>query len=86
VPFSVHRPHLAAISSAHPLNCAFDLDAKEIFATFNADVIGAHVRPRPADGEAAARGMRHELQLDPLALLFAGGEALPKMHVSPEAT
>ena len=85
MPFSVLRAHLAAISSAHPLSCAFDLHAKEILTIFDADVIGAHVRPRLADGEAAARGLRHELQLDPLALLFAGGEALPKFHVSPES-
>jgi len=29
--------------------------------------------------------LRHELPLDPLAVLFAGGEALPKFHVSPES-
>jgi hypothetical protein len=35
--------------------------------------------------EAAARSLRHELQLDPFAPLFVGGEALPKFHVSPES-
>jgi hypothetical protein len=40
--------------------------------------------PGLADAEAAGCGLRHELQFYPFALLFAGGEALPKFHLSPE--
>ena len=78
--------HLAAISAARALSCALDLHAKEVLSTFDTDVIGTHVRPGLADAESAECGLRHELQLDPLALLLAGGEALPKLHMSPEVT
>jgi hypothetical protein len=44
---------------------------------FDADVVGLHVSPGLADGEAALGGLCHELQLDPFAALFEAGETLP---------
>jgi hypothetical protein len=72
---------LAEISCAYPVGCGLDLDAKEVGAVLDADVVGARVSPGLADGEMAQCGLRHELQFHPLAAFFEASESLPMFHV-----
>jgi hypothetical protein len=57
------------------------LHAKKVAAVFDADVVGGGISPGLGDFEAAAHGLRHKLQFDPLATNFEVFETLTLRHV-----
>jgi len=53
------------------------LDAQEVGAVVDADIVGASVSPGLEDMEAALGGGSHETEFDPLSALLEAFEILP---------
>jgi hypothetical protein len=71
----------AEVSVAEAVAGLLDLHAEKVAAVFDANVVGGGISPGLGDFEAAAHGLRHKLEFDPLATNFEVLETLALRHV-----
>ena len=77
---AIAATELAEVSGAVADGGGFDLDAKEVAAEVDGDVVFEGIAPGLEDAVSMKGGGGHELKLDPFAALFVGFEFLPVLQ------